>query len=175
MCALVVQEPQLPRLAEHDPHDREHRREQLVLRRVADDLVEARVLFRVGLAGGDLALLHGEYFAQLGELRIADSRRGERRERRLDQTAELDDVGNAVAAGDEAVQRPDEIVGRDLADERAATRARFDHAEELEGSQRFTNGGARDLKLVRQGALWRQLVAGSELALLEERLDLLDD
>src|SRR2546429_197709 len=65
VCSLVRLEPLLARCAEHVPHDREHRREQLVLRRVADDLVEARVLFRVGLAGGDLALLRGEYLAQL--------------------------------------------------------------------------------------------------------------
>src|SRR5439155_24773395 len=157
------------------PYDGEHRREQLVLRRVADHLMEARVLFRVRLAGGDLALLRGEYFAQLGELHIGDASRGERGERRLDQTAELDDIGNAVAAGDEAVERSHEIVGRDLADERAATRARFDHAEQLEGPQRFPDGGARNLELLRQGALGRELVARSELALFEERLDLLDD
>src|SRR5207249_4232603 len=91
VCSLVRLEPLLARCAEHVPHDREHRGEELVLGGVADDLVEARVLFRVRLAGGDPALLGGEYFAQLGELRIADARRGERSKRGLDQTAELDD------------------------------------------------------------------------------------
>ena len=137
--------------------------------------MEARVLFRVRLAGGDPALLGGEYFAQLGELCIADARRGERRKRGLDQTAELDDVRNAVAAGDEAVERPHQIIGRDLANERAASSARFDHTEQLEGPQRFPDGCARDLELLRQGPLGRQLVARSKLALLEERFDLLDD
>ena len=80
-----------------------------------------------------------------------------------------------VAASDEAVEWPDEIVRRDLADERAATRARFDHTEQLEGPQRFPDGCARDLELLRQGPLGRQLVARSKLALLEERFDLLDD
>src|SRR3989442_9229405 len=136
VCSLVRLEPLLARCSEHVPHDREHRGEELVLRRIADDLVEARVLFRVCLAGGDPPLLRGEYFAQLGELRITDARRGKRCKRGLDQTAELDDVGNAVAAGDEAVERPREIIGRDLANERAAASARFDHSEQLEGPQR---------------------------------------
>ena len=80
-----------------------------------------------------------------------------------------------MAAGDEAVERTHQIIGRDLANERAASSARFDHTEQLEGPQRFPDGCARDLELLRQGPLGRQLVARSKLALLEERFDLLDD
>jgi hypothetical protein len=51
----------------------------------------------------------------------------------------------------------------------------LDDAEELERTERLADGGARDLELFRQRALGRQLIAGPELALLQERLDLLDD
>jgi len=73
------------------------------------------------------------------------------------------------------VQRPHEIVGRDLTNERATTGPRLDHAEQLERAQRLTDGRTRDLELLGQGALGRQLIARPELAPLEERLDLLDD
>jgi hypothetical protein len=51
----------------------------------------------------------------------------------------------------------------------------LDDAEELERAQRLANGGARDLELLRERAFGRELIAGPELALFEERLDLLDD
>jgi hypothetical protein len=51
----------------------------------------------------------------------------------------------------------------------------LDDAEELERAQRLADGGARDLELLRERALWRELIARAQLALLEERLDLLDD
>ena len=175
MCALVRLEPLLARCAEHVPDHREHRREQLVLRGVADDLVEADVLFHVRLAGRDLPLLRREDLAQLRELRVGDPRRRERRERGLDEPAELDDVRDAVAARDEAVERTDEIVGRDLTDERAAAGPRLDDPEELERAQRLADGRPGDLELLRERALGRELIAGPELALFKERLDLLDD
>lgn len=80
-----------------------------------------------------------------------------------------------MAARDEAVQRPREIVGCDLTYESAAARPRLDDAEELERAQRLADGRTRDLELLGQGPLGRQLIAGPELAFLEERLDLLDD
>jgi hypothetical protein len=80
-----------------------------------------------------------------------------------------------VTASDERLKRPREIVGRDLADERAATGACLDDPQELEGAQRLTDRCARDLELIGEGALRRELVAGVQLALFEERLDLLDD
>jgi hypothetical protein len=175
MRSLVRLQPLLARGAEDVPDDREHRREELVLRGVPDDLVEARVLFHVGLARGDLPLLSGEDLAELGQLRVADARGGQRGERRLDEATELDDVGDAVATGDEAVQRPDEVVRRDPADERAATRVCFDDAEQLERAERLADGGARDLELLGESALRRELVARPELALLQEGLDLLDN
>jgi len=73
------------------------------------------------------------------------------------------------------VQRLREVVRRDLPHERAAAGARLDDAEELEGAQRLAHGCARDLELVGERALRRELIAGLELAALEERLDLLDD
>jgi len=80
-----------------------------------------------------------------------------------------------MSARDKAVERSHQVVGSDLADERAAARPRFDDAEKLECSQRFADRGARDLELLREGAFGRELVARSELAPLEKRLDLLDD
>src|SRR5207248_8521944 len=68
-----------------------------------------------------------------------------------------------------------EIVGRDLLHEGAAARARLDDAEELQRAQRLAHRCARDLELVRQSALRRQLLARPQLTPLEERLDLLDD
>src|SRR3981081_74896 len=61
--ALVRLEPLLARCTEDIPDHREHRCEELVPRRVADHLVEARVLFHICLAGRDLALLRREDLA----------------------------------------------------------------------------------------------------------------
>lgn len=80
-----------------------------------------------------------------------------------------------MAACDEAVEGPDEIVRRDLADERAAPGVGLDDAEEFERAQRLANGGARDLELFGERAFGRELIARPQLAPLEERLDLLDD
>jgi hypothetical protein len=73
------------------------------------------------------------------------------------------------------VERPHEIVRGDLTDERAATGVGLDDAEELERAQGLADGGARDLELLGERALGRELVAWTELALLQEGLDLLDD
>src|SRR5437867_2631046 len=173
--ACVRLEPLVARRAEHVPDDAEHGDEQLVARRDADHLVEARVLLGVRLARGDLALLLDEELTQLTELHRRDARRRERRDGGLDDAAELDDVGQAVPARDERVQRPREIVRRDLAHERAAAGPRLDDAEELERPKRFPHRGAGDLELFRERPLRGELVAGVELALLEEGLDLLDD
>src|SRR6185503_1161401 len=163
------------RCAKHVPDDGEHRREELVLRGVTDDLVEARVLLHVRLACGDLPFLHGEDLAEFGQLRIADARGGQRGERRLDEATELDDIRDAVATGDEAVQRPHEVVGCHLTDERAAAGVGLDDPEELERPQRLADRRARHLELFGERALGWELVARPELALLQKRLDLLDD
>jgi hypothetical protein len=175
MRACVRLEPRLARCAEHVPDHAEHRREELVARRVADDLVEARVLVGVGLPGGDLPFLRAEQLAELGELGCRDVRRRERGDRRLDDTAEFDDVRQRVTASDERLKRPREIVGRDLADERAATGTRLDDPQELEGAECFADRRARDLELIRERALSGKLVAGAELSSFKEGLDLLDD
>ena len=137
--------------------------------------MEARVLIGVRLARRDPVLLRAEDLAQLGELRRHQARRGQRGDGWLDHAAEFDDVLQGVAASDERLQRPSEIVGRDLTDERSATRARLDDAEQLECAQCFADGRARDRELVRERALGGELVTRMQLALLEERLDLLDD
>jgi len=73
------------------------------------------------------------------------------------------------------VQRAHEIVRRDLSDERPAAGPRLHDAQELERAQRLADGGPGYLELLGQRALGGQLVAGPELALFEQRLDLLDD
>jgi hypothetical protein len=73
------------------------------------------------------------------------------------------------------VERTDQIVGGDLADERAAASPRLDDPEELERSEGLADGRPGDLELLRQRTLGWQLIARPELALLQERLDLLDD
>lgn len=137
--------------------------------------MEARVLIRVRLARCDLALLRGEDLAQFGELRRREARRGQRGDGRLDHATEFDDVLQRVSAGDQRLQRPGEVVRSDLAYERPATGARLDDAQQLERAQRLSDRCARDLELVRQRALRGELVTRMQLALLEERFDLLDD
>lgn len=137
--------------------------------------MEARVLVRVGLADRDLPLLRREDLAQLSELPVGDALRGERRDRRLDDASELDDVRDRVAPGDEGLQGAREVVGCDLPDERPATGPRLDDAAELERPKRFTDRCAGDLELVRERALRRELIAWTQLAALDERLDLRDD
>src|SRR5438093_4060879 len=137
--------------------------------------METRVLVRVRLSGGDLALLRREELAELGQLRRRDALGGEGRDRGLDEAAELDDVGERMAARDEAHERSREIVGRGLADEGAAAGSRLDNPEELECPERLANGRPRYLELLGELALRGKLVAGAEVALLEETLDLLDD
>src|SRR2546430_14684038 len=139
---------------------------------MTDDLVETRVLVGVRLAGGHARLLRDEELVQLLQLVGRDPRRRQCRDRGLDDTAELDDIGEGVAPRDERLKRPREIVGRDLLYEGAAAGAGLDDAQELQRAQRLAHRCARDLELVRQSALRRQLLAGPQLTPLEERLDL---
>ncbi|HYR94854.1 MAG TPA: hypothetical protein VEP48_11675 [Methylomirabilota bacterium] len=80
-----------------------------------------------------------------------------------------------MAARDQRLQRPREIVRSDLAHERAAAGARFDDAEELQRAQRLAHRRPRHLELVRKRALRGKLIARAQFALLQQRLDLLDD
>jgi hypothetical protein len=80
-----------------------------------------------------------------------------------------------VTARDERLERACEVVGRDLADERAAAGAGLYDPKQLEGAERLADRRARDLELIGERALRRELVPGVQLALLQERLDLLDD
>lgn len=113
--------------------------------------------------------------SELGELRLRDALRGEGRDGGLDQTSELDDVGERMAARYEARERPGQIVGRGLPDERAAACSGLDDAEKLERPQRFADRSAGHLELFGKLSLRGELVAGAKIALLEETLDLLDD
>src|SRR5205814_5677610 len=67
------------------------------------------------------------------------------------------------------------IVRRGLPNERAASGSCLHDPKKLERAERFTNGRTRDLELLRELSLGRKLVAGTEVALFEETLDLLDD
>jgi len=137
--------------------------------------VEARVFIGVRLARGDLSLLCREDPPELGKLCLGDAVRGKGRDRGLDESAELDDVGERVATRDEAGERPRQIVRRSLPDEGTAAGAGLDDAEKFECPQRLANGRARDLKLLGQLSLGWELIAWAEVAFLEKALDLLDD
>src|SRR5207248_10958707 len=97
------------------------------------------------------------------------------RDRGLDEPADLDDVRQGVAAGDEIRERSGEVLGDRAPHERAAAGARLDDAEQLERAQRLADRRAGDLELLGQGPLGRQLVAGVQLAAVEEGLDLAHD
>ena len=60
-------------------------------------------------------------------------------------------------------------------DEGAAAGPRLDDSEELERAERLAHRRSGDLELLRERALGRELIAGPQLALFKERLDLLDD
>jgi len=173
--ALIRLKPLLPRFAHHVPDHAQHRRQQLVPRGLADELVEARVFIRVRLARGDLSLLRREDSPELGELCLGDALGGEGRDRGLDEAAELDHVGERVATRDEPGEWTRQIVRRSLPDEGAAAGAGLDDAQELERPQRFTNGRARDLELFGQLSLGWELIARAKVAFLEETFDLFDD
>jgi hypothetical protein len=137
--------------------------------------VEARVFLGVRLTRGDLAFLRREDLSELGELRLRDALGREGRDRGLDETPELDDVRERMAARDEAGKRTRQIVRRCLTNEGATAGSRFDDPEELQRAQRLSDRRARDLELFGELSLRRELVTGAKIALLEETLDLLDD
>jgi hypothetical protein len=137
--------------------------------------VEAGVFIGVRLARSDFPLLRREDLSQFGKLRLGDALGGQRRDRGLDETAELDHVGERVTARDEPGERTSQIVGRRLPDEGPAAGSRLDDPEKLERSQRFADGCAGDLELFGELSLGRKLIARAKIALLEETLDLLDD
>ena len=137
--------------------------------------MKARVLVRVGLAGDDPLLLLREDLRELAELRLRDPLGGERRDRGLDETTEFDDVRERMAARDEVRERPRQVVRRGLPDERSAAGPGLDDPEQLERSQRLADRSPRDLELLGQLPLGRELIARPEVAALEESLDLVDD
>jgi hypothetical protein len=119
--------------------------------------------------------LGAKQLAQLREVRLGDAGRRERSDGGLDDAAELDDVAQRMAARDEGLERTREVVRRDVADERAAAGAGLDDAEELERAQRLADGRPGDLELLGERALGGELISRTELAALEQCLDLLDD
>ena len=80
-----------------------------------------------------------------------------------------------MTACDQARERARQVVGRRLADERTAARSGLDDPEKLQRAEGFADRRTRDLKLLRELTLRRQLVARAKVAFLEETLDLLDD
>jgi hypothetical protein len=175
MRALVGLKPLLAGLAHDVPDHAEHRRQELVSGRQADQLVEARVFIGVRLARGDFSLLCGEDLSELGELCLSDALGRECRDRGLDEASEFDDVGEGVPTRDEASERTGKIVGRGLPNEGPAAGSRLDDPEELERAQGFANGRSRHLELLGELSLGRKLVPGPKVTLLQETLDLLDD
>jgi hypothetical protein len=173
--ALVRLEPLLARFAHDVPHHPEHRGQQLIPGCLTNELMEARVFIGVRVARGDLSLLRREDLSKLGELRLCDALGGEGRDRGLDEATELDDVGERVAARDEAGERTRQIVRRGLPHEGAAARPRLDDPEKLERSEGFANRCTGHLELFGELSLGRKLIAGAKVALLEQTLDLLDD
>lgn len=75
--------------------------------------------------------------SELTELRLGDALGGEGGDRGLDETTELDDICERMAARDESGERTGEIVGRGLPDEGATAGSRLDDAEELQRAQRL--------------------------------------
>src|SRR5204863_1762781 len=75
----------------------------------------------------------------------------------------------------EVRERPREVIRRGLADKGATAGARLDDPEKLECAQRLADRGTRDLELLGELPLRRQLVTRPQVAALEESLDLLDD
>src|SRR5688500_19218456 len=112
--AGVRLQPLLARRAQDIPDDGEHRDEQLVTRGLADDLVEACVFLRIRLAGLHLRRLAVEDLAQLVELLPRDALRRARRDVRLDEAADLDDLLEPVSARDERCQGPGDRLRSDL-------------------------------------------------------------
>ena len=80
-----------------------------------------------------------------------------------------------MPARHEARERPRQVVRQRLPHERAAAGARLDDPQELERAQRLAHRRARHLELLRELTLRGKLIAGAEVAPLEEPLDLLDD
>ena len=93
-------------------------------------------------------LLLREDLPELGELRLGDALGGERGDRRLDQPAELDDVGERVPARHEVRERPREVIRRGLTDKGATAGAGLDDPEKLERAERLADRGTRDLELL---------------------------
>src|SRR3990170_5011466 len=175
MGAALRLEPLLAGRSEHVPDDAEHRDQQLVPGRLPDQLVEPGVLVDVVLAGRDLPLLRPQDLVELGDLSRRDAPRGALGDGGLDQATDVDDVRDRVAARHEGRERLRQVFRLRPAHEGAATRARLDDPQELEGPQRLPHRRARDLELVRQEALRGELVARLQLASFEESLDLRDD
>src|SRR5207244_624374 len=88
---------------------------------------------------------------------------------------DLDDVSEGVAADDEVGQRAREVFRRGPPDEGAAAGPGLDDAEQLERSQRLADRRPRNLELLRERALGRELITRTELSLVEERFDLAHD
>jgi len=80
-----------------------------------------------------------------------------------------------VPARHETRERAREIVRRRLPHERATAGSGLDDTEELERAKGLADRCARHLELLGELSLRWKLVAGAEVALFEESLDLLDD
>jgi hypothetical protein len=80
-----------------------------------------------------------------------------------------------VPARHEAGERTGKVVWGGPTHEGPTTGPGLDDPEKLERAQRLADRSTRDLELLGQLSLGRELVAGPEVPLLQESLDLLDD
>ncbi len=102
--------------------------------------------------------------------------RGQARRGGFEDPAHLEHVQEGVALHrEEHGQGADDVVGLGAADEGALARADVDDAEHLQRPDGLAHGGPADLESVREIPLGEQLVAGLQLPLGDEVLDLVHD
>src|SRR5439155_20305211 len=102
--------------------------------------------------------------------------RGEPDDRTLQQAARLEHLPDGFTVWSyQHGQRLDERVHRDVADEGALSRPDIDEAPTLQRAQRLAHGGAAHHELLGKVALGRQPIAGLELPLADDLLELAHD
>jgi hypothetical protein len=94
---------------------------------------------------------------------------------RLDHLPHFHELVHLGTCQQRRCHRGDQVVAGQRPHERAAALPPLDQAAQLQGAQRLAHRRAAHLERLGQHALGRELVAGAQIALLDEALDLLDD